>query len=370
MQVGIVMGCFAIGLLISRPWLARTADRRSRKLAVAIGAIAVGSAPLGYMAVQSIPLLMLFRGLHGLSIAGFTTGYSALVVDSSPPQRKGEIIGYMSLVVPVGMAIGPALGGWLQSSVGYVPLFAMSASAGFLALLLSVSVAESPREALLTDESQANATPRENFFQAIVSPRIQTPAAVLLLVGLAFGTIATFLPLFIESLAFSFNAGLYYSVFAIASFIGRVFFGKASDRYGRGLFLSCGLGGYWLALCLLATAQTPTSILLAAVAQGIGGGTIIPMTVALMADRSTDRERARVYSLCLTGFDVGIAIAGPLFGSLSEVLGYRGLFTVGIGLATLALTIFFTRSSKDIPHSLRFALGRAGDAYAIGQTKT
>lgn len=54
---------------------------------------------------------MINRAFHGVSIAAFTTGYSALVVDLSPPKQKGELIGYMSLAVPIGMAIGPAMGG-------------------------------------------------------------------------------------------------------------------------------------------------------------------------------------------------------------------------------------------------------------------
>jgi len=38
-QVGIVMSCFAIGLLASRTWLGKVADNRSRKLVILIGAM-------------------------------------------------------------------------------------------------------------------------------------------------------------------------------------------------------------------------------------------------------------------------------------------------------------------------------------------
>ncbi|GAB1538787.1 hypothetical protein NUACC21_14510 [Scytonema sp. NUACC21] len=36
-QVGFVMGAFALGLILSRPWLGKLADRRDRKLVVLIG---------------------------------------------------------------------------------------------------------------------------------------------------------------------------------------------------------------------------------------------------------------------------------------------------------------------------------------------
>ena len=125
-QIGIVMGSFAVGLLAFRPWLGRLADRRGRKLALLIGLFVAAIAPLGYLATQSIPLLIAVRVFHGLSIAAFTTGFSALVADISPPQNRGEIIGYMTLVNPIGAALGPALGGFLQEWAGYTPLFLMA----------------------------------------------------------------------------------------------------------------------------------------------------------------------------------------------------------------------------------------------------
>ncbi len=36
-QVGFVMGAFALGVILTRPWLGKLADRRSRKLVVLIG---------------------------------------------------------------------------------------------------------------------------------------------------------------------------------------------------------------------------------------------------------------------------------------------------------------------------------------------
>lgn len=122
-QIGLVMGCFAIGLLLFRSLLGNLADQHSRKIVLLIGMGVVASAPLGYLMVQSIPLLMVIRAFHGISIAAFTTGYSALVADIAPPQKRGEVIGYMSLVNPIGAALGPALGGFLQAGVGYTALF-------------------------------------------------------------------------------------------------------------------------------------------------------------------------------------------------------------------------------------------------------
>ena len=365
-QVGLVMGSFAIGLLLFRSVLGRLADRRSRKLVVLIGTVVVGIAPLGYLFVESIPLLMVIRAFHGISIAAFTTGYSALVVDQSPPEQKGELIGYMSLVVPVGLAIGPAVGGFLQARVGYMALFLTSASVGILGLIFATQVGKASREKTASHQ-EAGSPQSSRFWQLLASPRLRVPAMVLLLIGLAFGTISTFLPLFIRAIAIDLNPGLYYSTAAIASFSVRIFVGRASDRYGRGLFITASLFCYVLAMLLLATAESPGAFLVAGLVQGAGGGTLIPIMIALISDRSAENERGKIYSLCIGGFDLGIAIAGPVIGSFANPLGYRGLFFLAMSLTSLALMVFVTLSSKDLSHSLRFATGREKDIYALKQ---
>jgi len=364
-QVGLVMGSFAIGLLLFRAQLGQLSDQRSRKLVIMIGTFVVGTAPVGYFFVDSIPLLMAFRAFHGISIAAFTTGYSTLVVDWSPPEQRGELIGYMSLVVPVGLALGPALGGYLQASFGYEILFAVSAASGYLGLLCAsqvTEVREKPDHDTATEEDSQN-----GFWNILLSPRIRTPATVLFMVGLVFGTLTTFLPLYVRELGIPLNPGLYYTTSAIASFVMRMFIGRASDAYGRGIFITMSLTLYTVAMYLLASANTPVEFLIAAIAQGAGGGTLIPMMIALMSDRSLTSERGRIYALSIGGFDLGIALAGPGIGSLAEILGYRGLFQVGVTLAALALLVFLTRSSKSVPHSLRFAIGREKDVYAVNQ---
>lgn len=354
-----VMGCFAIGLLLFRPWLGQLADRRSRKLVLLIGTSVVAIAPLGYSIVTSIPLLMVLRAFHGISIAAFSTGYSALVADIAPPQHRGEVIGYMSLVTAIGMAAGPAIGGYLQAGAGYTPLFFLSAGLGFFGVVLTCQVYSPPITKIQAGNSTAN-----QFWGLLVSPRLRIPAIVLLLVGLAFGTLSTFVPLFIRSTGVGLNAGLFYTAAAIASFVMRITTGRASDRYGRGIFISISLILYTAAMLLLWLAASSNMFLIAAILEGTGSGILLPTIAALLVDRALPEERGRIFGVCMVGFDVGIAIAGPCLGLVAERLGYRSMFGCAGGLTFLALAIFLTQSSKSIPASLRFALGRGGDVYA------
>lgn len=361
-EIGIVIGCFAIGLLLFRSPLGILADRHSRKIVLLIGMVVTAIAPLGYLFVHSIPLLILVRAFHGISIAAFGTGYSALVVDLTPERKRGEVIGYMSLVNPVGMAVGPAMGGFLQEWAGHTPLFLLSAGLGFVGLLCTLQVVNPP----VQNKQSADAMPNQ-FWRLLGSPRVRTPALVLLLVGLAFGTLATFVPLFIKSTGVNLNAGLFYTAAAVSGFIVRIPVGRASDRYGRGVFITGSLILYTLAMVALWNARSAGTFLLAGLIEGGGGGILIPMVVTLIADRSLPHERGRMLALCLTGFDLGIAIAGPVLGAVAEQAGYRSMFGFAAGLTFMAIIIFLTQSSKDLAHSLRFALGRDKDVYALNQ---
>ena len=374
-QVGVVMSSFAIGLIASRTWLGKVADSRSRKIVILIGASVAALAPIGYLLVRSIVGLACIRAFHGISIAAFTIGYSALVVDLAPVKYRGTLIGYMNLAVPIGMSVGPALGGFLQGSgkqfvangTGYEVLFLISTICGGSALLLSSQIEESSLPGVESQSSYRGAVKRD-FWQLTKDPSLLIPTLVLLLIGLVFGTLVAFLPLYIKELQLEFNVGFFYTVVAIASFSVRLFVGQASDRYGRGLFISGSLVCYVVSMLLLAQANTPIMFILAAVAEGSGAGILIPLVLALISDRSYPNERGRVFALCMGGFDVGIAMGGLVLGSLSGILGgYRGIFSLAAILATVALVIFVTQAGKNLRHSLFFALGKAPDTYAMNK---
>ncbi|MBW4525260.1 MAG: MFS transporter [Phormidium tanganyikae FI6-MK23] len=359
-QLGIVMGSFAIGLLVFRPQAGRMADQRGRKIVLLIGMSAATLAPICHLLTQSIPILMIVRAFHGISIAAFTTAYSSLVVDIAPPENRGELIGYMSLVNPIGMALGPAIGGYLQELTTYAPVFVLSSVLGMVSMTCAMFVKAPPVQHQPQDRKTEGV-----FWRMLLSDRIRVPTITMLLVGIAFGAIATFVPLYIKESNVGLNSGLFYTAAAVTSFMTRFVSGKASDRYGRGRFITIGLLCYGLAMIVLWQANTANLFLLAGALEGVGGGTFLPIMIALVADRCQPYERGRIFGLFVGGFDLGIALAGPILGSVSNAIGYRSLYAVAAIVAFSALIVFMTFSSKSVAHSFRFALGYGKDPYAI-----
>lgn len=406
-QVGYVMGCFAIGLLLSRVWLGKLADeglsklikgikinsqitnfiskflRRfigklvnypSRKIVIIIGTLVATLAPIGYLLFNSIVQLMVIRAFHGVSIAAFTTGYSALVVDLSPPKQRGELIGYMSLAVPLGMAFGPAVGGFLQEATNYQVLFAVSVLWGILALISAMQIREleslKEKQNSINNEKYRNLNDKVALLdrtvkEIIFNASFLVPTIILLLIGTVFGALVTFLPLYLRETGIKFNVGLFYTVAAISSFIVRFISGSSSDKYGRGIFITISIFCYIFSMIFLTFAHSSGMLLLSALLEGMGAGMLVPIILALISDRCHATERGKVFAICVSGFDVGVALGGPVLGSLLLDFGYRFLFAMTVILAILALIVFIGFSNKNIPNSWRFAFGYARDSYAI-----
>jgi MFS family permease len=359
-KIGLIIGAFAIGLLATRPIVGRLADTRGRKFVLLIGTAVVAIAPLGYLTVTSIPSLMLIRAFHGISIAAFTTAYSALVVDLAPPKQRGEIIGLMSLTNPLGVALGPAIGGYLQVAGKYHEIFWISTICGTVALIAANQLRESKIE---TELEQHQPVVTISIWKILTTQALGIPALVLLLVGFPFGAIHTFVPLYIQSSNFGFNPGLFYTIAAIASFSARSVIGSRSDQYGRGVFIAGSLCCYTAGVACLASANSQLSLIFAAVLEGLGTGTLIPMIVALISDRSLPHQRGQVLSVCTAGLDLGIAIAAPVFGQFAHDLGYPGIFTIGTGMAMSAIVVFTIWGNRSLQHSIGFCLGRDRDVY-------
>ncbi|MGB7251337.1 MAG: MFS transporter [Phormidesmis sp.] len=386
-EVGWVMAAFAVGLLGFRPKMARFVDSQGRKPALLIGIAVIALAPLFYLGVSLLPnatitlpvwnwemksaviLLAAVRAFHGLSVAAFATAYTASVADMAPPRHRGELISFMSLAAPTGMAMGPALGGYFKGS--FTLAFVSMTAIGLLGTLCVLASKEPPRAASLIEETDGKKLDGKEaakplFWRLLWTPSIRIPALILFMVGTAFGSMVAFVPLYVEEMAWDINIGLVFTVSAIASFSIRTFSGTASDQLGRGRFISLGLLFYTLSMFTLCLANSPSMLLLAGAFQGAGSGTTIPIIAALMTDRSRANERGLTFGLCLTGFDLGIALAGPIMGRIADVTSsYSSVFALAGSLTLLGLIIFITTSSKDLSHSVRFALHGGRDVYAV-----
>ncbi|MBD2149381.1 MFS transporter [Pseudanabaena sp. FACHB-1277] len=362
-EVGLIMGSFAIGLLACRSYLGKLTDRRGRTYTMRIGLAVAMIVPLCYALFPSIPLLIFFRAIHGISIAAFASSYSALIADLAPIANRGKIIGYMSLVNPLGLAIGPALGGAMYQFWGYQALFVVASLFALSGLLLTSQI--KIVEVVTKTGELVNQAPAK-FWQTFLNPRIRVICTVLLIVGIAFGTISAFMPILMQQKQITMNAGVFYMSAALSGFMIRLPLARLSDSWGRGIFISVGIMCYGSSLLIIYLASQDYHFVISGIMEGIGAGIVIPTVVALLADRTVPLERGYVFGLTWIGFDVGIAMAGPIMGKLTGLVGVNNIFAITTGLCLVGLWIFATQSNKTVTNSLKFAIGSSkDDDYAI-----
>jgi EmrB/QacA subfamily drug resistance transporter len=113
-------------------------------------------------------------------------------------------------------------------------------------------------------------------------------------------------------------------------------FGKLSDLYGRRLALRGCLSVFMLGSVLCAVSTDMVLLILARGLQGVGGGAIMTLTLTIIGDVVSPRERGR-YQGYFSIVWAGSAILGPMLGGvMTERLGWPSIFWINLPLGLLA----------------------------------
>ncbi len=82
----------------------------------------------------SIHWLIIFRGLQGLSAGMLMSMPFAIITSAFPPEERGKALGINAISISAGLALGPSLGGFLTSLLGWRFVFLINLPIGIAAL--------------------------------------------------------------------------------------------------------------------------------------------------------------------------------------------------------------------------------------------
>jgi len=316
-EVGLIIGVFAFAALFPRPFIGREIDRGGSKRFLIAGAVIFFVSSLLYLVATTIPLLMGVRVLHGLGMACFHTAAFTFIAELAPPTRRGEAMGMWGMMSTIATAIAPYGGLLLRDAYGDSVVFIAGACCAAAALVLIAFVREPEREVAAPGNSSGG----------LIEPSVFGPATIVLLVTLVYGATQSFILLYAEDRDIA-NTGLYFTSFAIAVFVSRLFGGRLADRRGRWTVILPSLALMVVAMLILSVAGNLTLLLLVGALFGLAFGAAQPALTALAIDLVAPSRRGAGMATFTSAFEAGIGSGSIVMGIVAAQAGYATMFAV------------------------------------------
>ena len=323
-QIGLVAGLLRAGSLVARPVGGRLLDRIGRRWVIGAGAL---SALLGILSLFGFPrfsaVFFLCRVLQGMGTSFIDSGLGAVVADLSPPRARAQVFAIYTVWINLASALMPGLGEALIRRAGFSPLFGVAALFLAACFLLVLRLPETAR-------------PRAKRPASSRGILIKSGPLLLgsMLVGWAFGTLSTFVPV-ARIAAAPGRVGLFFFAYSVGLVVVRLAAGLGVSRLAQPAMLLPAYGVLVAGLAALPLGHGGPRLVLVGLACGAAHGLVMPVLYALLLiDMSRDR-RGWAVALFAAAYDLGVVLATVVLGAIAEWIGYRGIF--GVAAAVMAL---------------------------------
>jgi EmrB/QacA subfamily drug resistance transporter len=178
-----------------------------------------------------------------------------------------------------------------------------------------------------------------------------------LLLGMSLGAleatvVSTAMPTVIATLGGLAHYSWVFSAYLLTSTACVPIWGRLSDLYGRRRMYLVGVAIFLVGSALSGAALTMMQLIAARALQGLGAGCIIPLSMTIVGELYTLKERPRTQALFSGVWGVA-SIAGPLVGGyITDYLDWRWVFYLNIPFGLLAAGVIAAAypPSKRIAH--------------------
>jgi len=147
------------------------------------------------------------------------------------------------------------------------------------------------------------------------------------------------------------------TAYLLASTASTPIWGKISDLYGRKIMLQIAIVMFLAASFLAGASQTMEWLIISRGLQGLGGGGIMVLAMASIADVIPPRERGRYTGLFTATFAFS-SVAGPLIGGFFvESLSWRWIFYINIPFGIIAFFVIaavFNVPTQRVQHKIDY----------------
>ncbi|MFE6171827.1 DHA2 family efflux MFS transporter permease subunit [Streptomyces sp. NPDC056464] len=164
----------------------------------------------------------------------------------------------------------------------------------------------------------------------------------MLLAALDQTIVSTALPTIVSDLGGLEHLSWVVTAYLLASTAATPLWGKLGDQYGRKRLFQIAIVIFLIGSALCGMAQDMAQLIAFRAVQGIGGGGLIVLSMAIVGDIVPPRERGRYQGLFGAVFGAS-SVLGPLLGGVfTEHLSWRWVFYINLPVGVVALAVIAT----------------------------
>jgi MFS family permease len=367
-SAGILLAAYPAGTLVASLPSGLLAARVGPRRTVLLGLVLLCAASLAFALGRSAIALDSARLVQGLAGACTWAGALSWLVTSSPPSRRGELIGTVFGAAIVGALFGPILGA-TATALGTAPVF------GTLTLLIAAltllaahepeppttpgvlnsappsdTLASTPPRAAEAPGTPPRTTAQPVSLRATLSSRsVRLGMWLVVIPGLGFGVLDVLVPLRLDDLGVG-QAGIAatFLIAAAGEALLSPLVGRVADRHGPGRPIRAGLIASALLVLLIPVPGTaPLTIILMVLATGAFGIFWAPsMSMLSAAAERIGTHQGLAFGLVNLAWAAGMVSGAAGGGALAKATSDA---VPCIVLAVICLATFAARPRPDNP---------------------
>lgn len=113
----------------------------------------IGSALCGV--ARTLPMLVLYRVLQGLGAGALQPTQQAILRQTFPPEEQGMAMAMFAMVIMIGPAVGPTLGGYIVDHYSWPWIFYINLPVGVIGTLMTINNVHEPHDVMLANRARA-----------------------------------------------------------------------------------------------------------------------------------------------------------------------------------------------------------------------
>lgn len=341
--IGFAIGAYSVGCALSRIIAGKMADMYGCKLIVVTSLILSIFFVLGYYDTGSLLAIVVFRFLHGVSSAGYSSSAITMVTLINKEEHIKKAISQYTLASIVGIGIATSIAISLYHSVGFHLVLLLSIAAILLSLILFPKKIK-----IMRHLNRAN---KPLPIRKIISdPRIFMPTLNQFSIYLCYSCVMTFLPLLMIKHDLQKDLWIYYLFYATTVVISRFFIGKLHKFIAEKQLILWILLLFACVIIASILSQAWWTLIFIGCGVGTSVGIATPLLTSMVTSNTSPENRGVALGFFGTAIDSGMATGSILMGLVAYYFGYDIVFISAFVYTILNAILYFywTRSKKSI----------------------